>query len=90
MLRRLKSIDLLSSGARLRRDQTGTVTVLFTVAAIPTLALMGAAIDYGRGTAMTAQARAAADAAVLAAGAQASASQATRPSTSKCCHAVVR
>ena len=78
MLRRLKNFSLLSSSARLRRDQTGTVTVLFTVAAIPTLGLIGAAIDYGRGTAMTAQARAAADAAVLAAGAQSAGSQADR------------
>lgn len=78
MLRRVKTIGLLSSAARLRRDKSGTVTVLFTVAAIPTLGLMGAAIDYGRGTSMVAQARAAADAAVLAAGAQATATQATR------------
>lgn len=78
MPRRVKIIGLLSSAARLRRDQRGTVTVLFTIAAIPTLGLMGAAIDYGRGTSMVAQARAAADAAVLAAGAQATATQATR------------
>ncbi len=69
---------LLSSPARLRRDQRGSVPVLFTVAAIPTLGLIGAAIDYSRGTGMVAQARAAADAAVLAAGAQAGGTQANR------------
>jgi len=69
---------LLSSPARLCRDQRGSVPVLFTVAAIPTLGLIGAAIDYGRGTDMVSKARAAADAAVLAAGAQAGGTQTAR------------
>ena len=70
---------LLSSPARLRRDQRGSVPVLFTVAAIPTLGLIGAAIDYSRGTGMVAQAPVAAYAAVLAAGAHAGGTEAHRP-----------
>ncbi len=78
MFCRDKIIALLSSASRLRRDERGSIPVLFTVAAIPTLGLIGASIDYSRGTAMLTQARAAADAAVLAAGAQASGTQANR------------
>ena len=78
MPRRAKFIDLLSTTAHLCRDQRGTASILFSIIAIPTLALVGASIEYSRGTDMVSKAQAAADAAVLAAGAQAGATQATR------------
>lgn len=67
-----------ASTAAFGRDTAGSIPVVFALSAIPALALIGASIDYSRGTAMVAQAQAAADAAVLAAGQQASASQSTR------------
>ena len=78
MLRHARFIDLLSSTARFRHDCRGNISVLFSIMAIPALALVGASIDYTRSTGMYAQAQAAADAAVLAAGAQAGATQAAR------------
>lgn len=78
MFRREKIVGLLSSAARLRRDERGTLPVIFSVAAIPALGLIGAAIEYGRSTSMAAKAQAAADAAVLAAGAQAAGTQTNR------------
>ena len=52
MFRREKIVGLLSSAARLRRDERGTLPVIFSVAAIPALGLIGAAIEYGRSTSM--------------------------------------
>ncbi len=78
-MRRCRNFITFSSpAARLRRDQRGSVPVLFAVVAIPALGLVGAAVDYSRGAMTVAQARAAADAAVLAAGAQSAATQTTR------------
>ena len=78
MLRRTKFTNLLASTARFRVDSRGNLSVLFSVVAIPALALVGASIDYTRSTGVISQAQAAADAAVLAAGAQAGATQAAR------------
>ena len=78
MLRHANFLHLLSSTARFRDDCRGNISVLFSIVAIPALALVGASIDYTRSTGMYAQAQAAADAAVLAAGAQAGATQAAR------------
>ena len=78
MLRRTKLTNLLASTARFRDDSRGNLSVIFSVVAIPALALVGASIDYTRSTGVISQAQAAADAAVLAAGAQAGATQAAR------------
>ena len=78
MLRHTRFTDLLASTARFRDDSRGNLSVIFSVVAIPALALVGASIDYTRSTGVISQAQAAADAAVLAAGAQAGATQAAR------------
>ena len=78
MLRHTKVTNLLASTARFRDDSRGNLSVIFSVVAIPALALVGASIDYTRSTGVISQAQAAADAAVLAAGAQAGATQAAR------------
>lgn len=71
-------ITCASSVARLRRDQRGSVAVIFAIVAIPALGLVAAAVDYARTSSAVTQARAAADAAVLAAGGQSTATQQAR------------
>ena len=78
MPRHAKFMALLSSTARFRDDSRGNLSVIFSVVAIPALAMAGVSIDYNRSTGAFAQAQAAADAAVLAAGAQAGATQTAR------------
>ncbi|MFV0279253.1 MAG: pilus assembly protein TadG-related protein [Rhodoblastus sp.] len=69
---------LLSSVARLRRDERGSFSIIFSIAVIPAIAMIGAAIDYSNSTSVVARAQAAADAAVLAVGAQPDAGRARR------------
>jgi Flp pilus assembly protein TadG len=59
-------------------DIRGSAAVVFGVSALPMMALVGGSVDYARVAATRAQAQAAADAAVLAAGAQAKKTQADR------------
>ena len=52
----------------LRRDQSGNVAMLFSLALIPLVALIGLAVDFGRVYSVTSHTQAALDAAALAAG----------------------
>ncbi len=49
-----------------RSDRSGSVAIMFALALVPLLGLMGAAVDYSRATASRADLQAAADAAALA------------------------
>jgi Flp pilus assembly protein TadG len=51
--------------ARLRKDHRASVAPVFAIAAIPILALMGTAVDYGRANAARTEMQAALDAAAL-------------------------
>ena len=70
---------LVSSAAqfvtRFAAADRGNVAVIFAISVLPVTMAVGAAVDYARVSAMAVEAQSAADAAVLAAGAQASGSQ---------------
>ena len=52
--------------SRLFRDKSGNVAVIFGIAAIPLISLVGAAVDYSMANKMKAKLQSAADAASLA------------------------
>jgi Flp pilus assembly protein TadG len=51
---------------RFRRDQSGSTAIMFAIAAVPLLGMMGAAVDYGRAAAIRSALQASADATALA------------------------
>jgi Putative Flp pilus-assembly TadE/G-like len=58
---------LLSVAGRFRRDGSGNIAVIFTIALLPVFSAVGCAVDYSMATRMRAKLEAAADAASVAA-----------------------
>ncbi|QGM45940.1 TadE/TadG family type IV pilus assembly protein [Methylocystis heyeri] len=62
--------DLPRSGKSFLRARSGAVTLMFALAAIPLMLILGVAVDYGRAVSMRTRLQSAVDAAVLQVGAQ--------------------
>lgn len=73
----------VTTARQLRSDQSGSVGIIFGLSMIPLFLMMGVAIDLGRATMLKSRLQAAADAAVLSAGAKASLTQSQRQNLAK-------
>ncbi len=69
---------LFARSERLYRDKSGVVAILFALALLPVLLMLGAAVDYTRASSMKARLQDAVDSAALNAAAHASLTQAQR------------
>jgi Flp pilus assembly protein TadG len=70
--------SIQTAAGRFRPARSGTVAVIFGLAFLPLMLMMGVAVDFGRAATTKSRLQAAADSAVLAAGARSSATQSVR------------